>query len=359
MLQYKEDMGKTIERFKAFWEHEIIDRVCISVTAPRKDNNLTSGEEFKINPRGQVMEEMDPDYIVRAYNAQMTKTYFGGDALPIAHGQGCLLYPAYGGNGYIKGKTVWVDPIIDKCQEWTGYRFDLQNIWIQKLLTITKALAKDAPGKYLVGSPGVFGAMDAMTMMMDMSQFYMDLATGECDDVLIAAHRECIRGFRLISEEIYNAADNGQQYGAVVYPELWAPDRINYWSADFSGAISPKLFEKWVVPEIEEMASLYKYSIYHLDGPDATRHLPVIAETKGLQGIQYTRGAGTSLADAIPVYKQIQKLGKIQYIDVDYKDVERIMEELDPGGIFIMTEAPDIQIAEELLKKVEKWSVKH
>ena len=36
MLLYKEDWPEAQERLKAWWKGEIIDRVCIQVTAPRK-----------------------------------------------------------------------------------------------------------------------------------------------------------------------------------------------------------------------------------------------------------------------------------------------------------------------------------
>lgn len=37
MLKYKEDADKAIERFKAFWEHEIIDRVCLFILTEAPD----------------------------------------------------------------------------------------------------------------------------------------------------------------------------------------------------------------------------------------------------------------------------------------------------------------------------------
>ena len=37
VLLYKGDFSKVKQRLRAFWEHEIVDRVCIAVTAPRPE----------------------------------------------------------------------------------------------------------------------------------------------------------------------------------------------------------------------------------------------------------------------------------------------------------------------------------
>ena len=126
-----------------------------------------------------------------------------------------------------------------------------------------------------------------------------------------------MKGFKIMTEAIYDAADNAKQSGSVVLPGLWAPDRINYWSAGFSGVIGPKLFEEWLVPEIEEMTRAYKYNMYYLDSSDAVKHLPAIAEVKEVAGIQYTPGPDATLADRLQVYKHIQQLEELQWIGID------------------------------------------
>jgi len=96
--------------------------------------------------------------------------------------------------------------------------------------------------------------------------------------------------------------------------------------------------------------------LYHLDGFNALVHLPAILDIPELQGIQFERGAGHTLAEALPVFKRIQQGGKVQWIGCAPNEVELVLSELDPRGLFIRTWAPDIASAQALLKNAEEWS---
>jgi hypothetical protein len=344
-------LSNVLERHRAFWEHEIIDRVCLSVTAPRESQvplpEPESDEQFLT----------DPDFIVRRTNAQMANTYYGGDALPWVSAPGNLLYAAYGGKASFASRTVWMDPTLTSGDQWADYRFDPANPYIEHTLRITRALAEDGVGKYLVASPGVFGPLDAMSQIRGMSDFVMELALAEYAGPIRHAFEACLAGFRYISEAIYAAAANGQP-GHTLFGGLWAPGRINQWSADFSCIIGPRHIRQWLLPELEAMAGFLEYNMYHLDGPNAARHLPILLDgcQPRLQGIAYARGAGHTLAEAMPVYRQIQQAGRLQTLDCPYDEVEWVLQELDPRGLFIFTHAPSIEAADALVKNVERWS---
>jgi hypothetical protein len=354
-LKYKEDLSLALERHRAFWEHEIIDRVCLSVTAPAEPRALVPEPEQESTL--YVSDEQfltDPDYIVRLTNAQMANTYYGGDALPWASAPGNLLYAAYGGQASFASRTVWMDPTLTSGDQWADYRFDPANRFIEYTLRITRALAADGVGKYLVASPGVFGPLDAMAQVRGMSDFVMELALAEYAAPIRHAFRACLAGFKYISEAIYAAATNGQP-GHALFGGIWASGRINNWSADFSCIIGPRQIRQWLLPELEAMAGFLEYNMYHLDGPNAARHLPILLEV-GLQGIAYARGAGHTLVEAMPVYKQIQQAGRLQTVDCAYDEVEWVLQELDPRGLMIFTHAPSVEAADALVKNAERWS---
>ena len=50
--------------------------------------------------------------------------------------------------------------------------------------------------------------------------------------------------------------------------------------SDISVMISPKSFRRFVQPFIREQCQRLDYSMYHLDGVDAIRHLPALLEMK-------------------------------------------------------------------------------
>ena len=47
----------------------------------------------------------------------------------------------------------------------------------------------------------------------------------------------------------------------------------------------------------------------------------------------------------------------MQYIHVEYDDVEFVMQELNHEGLFIFTAAPTVETADMLIKNVEKLFV--
>lgn len=350
-LLYKpdQDLDKVRERWAAFWEGEVIDRVCLAVTAP-SGANLSAPAA-----RDDEHAQTDPDLQVRCWNTQFANTYYGGEALPMAWAPGQLLYAAYGGEASFASGTVWVDPTLSDGQEWAGYRFDPANPFIKHVVGITRALAEDAPGKYLVASPGIFGPSDAMSMIRGMADFLMETALPEVEAPLRHAHHACLEGYRHVVEAVWEAAgDWGGWCGN--HPGLWAPGRINNWSADWIYNIGPRQFEQWVLPEMQALARMGEYRMYHLDGFAALVHLPLMLEIKDLQGIQFTPGAGHTLSEALPVYKQIQRAGKVQWVYCAPDEVELVLDELDPRGLLIITSAPDAEAAEALLRQAAQWS---
>jgi len=107
---------------------------------------------------------------------------------------------------------------------------------------------------------------------------------------------------------------------------------------------------------MQSLSRLLEYSFYHLDGFNAVVHLPRMLEIPELTGIQFSHGAGRTLTEALPVYKQIQQSGKVQWIECAPDEVELVLRELDPRGLLIFTSTPDIESGKALLKKAETWS---
>jgi hypothetical protein len=57
-----------------------------------------------------------------------------------------------------------------------------------------------------------------------------------------------------------------------------------------------------------------------------------------------------------PLYRQILDAGKLVQIETKYDEVELLLKELGPRGVFIGTSAPSIEAADELLRNAQRWS---
>ena len=83
---------------------------------------------------------------------------------------------------------------------------------------------------------------------------------------------------------------------------------------------------------------------------------------KEIKAIEWTPGVGsppTFYPEYIPKYRYIQDKGKRLILLADIKEVENILTELTPQGLYIITKADSEEEARDLLKKVEKWSLNY
>jgi len=354
-LKYKEDWPKARERLLAYWEHhDIVDRVCIGVTAPQKEQTLLP-ESPDI-----VEQQVGLDLHVERLNVAFSNTYFGGEALPVSGSH--LGYAVFGGepsfgrgeSGYGITDWVWVDPVIEDWEQ-SPYRFDRNSKWTQRFLDVTRAEYNDSVGKCFTVLGAILSPTDVLSLLRGSGNLCIDLI--DRPDTVHEALSELLAAYKWLQSwyfELTNAMSNGS-----IVMGMWAPGCNCSPTCDFSCEISVKHYQEFVMPEIEEIARWSDHSFYHLDGADALRHLPALLELKELDGVQFARGAveaGKSVMRWTHVYKQIQNAGKLQHISVEYDEVEPLVKELGPKGIFIDTTAPSIEAADDLLKNAEKWS---
>lgn len=143
----------------------------------------------------------------------------------------------------------------------------------------------------------------------------------------------------------------------------WAPlihdGRYYIPSNDFSCMISTEMFEEFFLDGIIEECSFYEKSIYHLDGPDALRHLDTLLDIKELDAIQWVPGAGNEgFHKWIDIYKRIQKAKKsMQIHDITVDELDLLFENLRPEGVWIsnIVGVKDRGSAENVLKRITRW----
>jgi hypothetical protein len=195
--------------------------------------------------------------------------------------------------------------------------------------------------------------MDALLFLRGSQNLCLDLI--ENPEHVRSTLREIMRGYKWQFETRFARIpiEHGWSSGG-----MWAPGRFAELCCDFSAMIGPRWFREFVLPDLEEIARSVDYCYYHLDGPGALQHLPTLLEIEALDGIQWVRGAAErewgSALKWIPLCKRIQAAGKVVQLDARYDEVEPLLQELDPKRLMILTQAPTIEAAEELLRNAER-----
>lgn len=110
-----------------------------------------------------------------------------------------------------------------------------------------------------------------------------------------------------------------------------------------------------IIAPVQEVNFL-EASVYHLDGPDALRHLDRILEIEKLNGVQWVPGEGQKPArEWISVLKKIQDAGKLVTITCTPEDIPLICEGLDPEGVgLFLTGCKTPEEFNGLLRKAEE-----
>lgn len=352
-MRYKEDWDRALERHKAWWEREIIDRVCISVTAPREEPS------FPEPPATLTKKWTDIEYVLTCAEERIKCTYFGGDALPLfLPNLGPDVFSAFFGCPLTFAEnTSWVSPIIrDWDEDIPKVRFDEGNHWWKLAKALTAAAVEWGRDKFFVELIDMHTGGDAISAMRGPQNLCMDLV--ERPDKV----KELMERIKPITyhvyEELYGIIQTKMQ-GSSTWLQVWSPGRTNALQCDFIIMISPEMFREFFLEDLWEQAQWLDHSIYHLDGPGAIRHLDLLLDIPELDAIQWVPGAGAPpMSQWIPLLKRIQKANKGVHISVDPGEIEIILNELSPRGLFIQTYANTVEEADRIVALAAKMSCK-
>ncbi len=111
--------------------------------------------------------------------------------------------------------------------------------------------------------------------------------------------------FKQLTNEIKRLSNHTCCWGALLFPGSGY-----YLQSDFAYMISPKMFERFVLPDLETCCREMEYPFYHMDGTGQLKHLDILLAIKDLKGIQWVPGEGQP-----PPEEWLQVLGKIRKAD--------------------------------------------
>jgi 5-methyltetrahydrofolate--homocysteine methyltransferase len=117
--------------------------------------------------------------------------------------------------------------------------------------------------------------------------------------------------------------------------------------SDFSFMISPKMFERFVLPDLEAGCAAMDYAFYHLDGKGQLVHIEALLSIPRLRGIQWVPGYGRPLCEEwLPLLKKIRAAGKLCQVTVSPKGALTIIRELGGKGFVLVIDEPQLTPAE-------------
>ena len=354
MKIYKENVEESRARVEAWWNHEVIDRAVVQVTAPLGSNS---------DDREQDVDNLeryftDPDVVIPRMERQLARTYFGGEAFPVVvpirtvailgSFLGCPVK-------FFDKNTVWSGHIIDDPTDLPDLSFNPENRWWKVAKHLMECFVKRAEN-YHVAIPDLNGPTETLARLRGTEALALDFVDNS-DYIKPAIDRITQAWFRWWQEctKITQKTE-----GYFYWMGIWSDHPSIDLQSDFSCMISREMFNEHFLPSVEDQTRMVERTIYHLDGPGAVRDLDALLELPHLDGIQWVPGAGAKpTVEWIPLLRKIQDRGKLVLAYCGKENTEALLKELNPEGLMLVTSCDTAEEARELLRNVEKWTVRY
>jgi hypothetical protein len=326
---------QTIARFEAWWVGEIVDRPPVSL-------RVKSDRQPKLPAKRHATHRarwLDVEFQAESAIAQMEATNYAGDSFPVFNPNvGPEITAALFGCEIEFGETTsWSKPVVRAPDDWNkilARPADFDNIYWHTVERLTDCAIERCQGRYVVGVPNMHGNYDILAGLRGPQHLCMDLV--DCPDLLRHAGRHVAGGYVEAYRRSY------QKLSAAGFPSTTWCNYLHRGPAsilgcDFWCMVSEQAARDMIWPDILlEMAPLER-SIFHLDGPQALRHLDLLLECRQLNAVQWVFGAGRGPAARwTDVYRRIRQAGKsVELLAESAEDALAVLDVVGARGVWV------------------------
>lgn len=348
------DWDKRLARQDAFWTGGIIDRPVVTF-AVAKPNPKYPWPAEKTYPALRD-RWLDPERMAQRALAGVMNTEYGGDALPCCiPNLGPEVFSAFFGCELEYGEgTSWSIPNLHDWADLDKIQFDADNFYWRHILAMMDALLAVGKGKFYTGITDLHPGGDAIVAFRDPLNMNIDMIEhpAEIKRLLKRINQVYFHVYDVYHHKLTRA---GQAIGS--WPGIVSTKKWYVPSNDFSCMVSKAMFDDVFLPGIIEECKFMEASVYHLDGPDALRHLDSLLTIKELNVIQWVYGAGHGRAsDWMPVYKKCQAAGKGLQLGLAPDEIDFFMENLRPEGLWIGLHGVSTrEEGDALVQRLARW----
>lgn len=353
-LETKPDFERALERMEAWWDGGIIDRPPVTLHV-RSDADVARPQKDHADLRDAWM---DVEYQVdRAEAAVTAGVYFAENFpryMPNLGPEICAT--VFGCDLEFGERTSWSLPSARSCREIVSRRPDYENVYWQAIREMTDLSIERGRGRWITAMPDLHMDGDLLASLRDPQELCIDLV--EDPTAVRAACDHVTEFYPALFDDIWSRIAAADQPCTTWLPYMHAK-RAYATSCDFSCMISPEMFQETILPAIRREMRWLDRNIYHLDGPDALKHLDALLACEDLDAVQWVYGAGNGpAAKWIDVYRRIQAAGKgMQLAGESFEDCRTVAEQLRPEGVWLCPGgAHSREEAEAFVAWADRWA---
>lgn len=313
-MMFQNHNDKLIDRFEDWWRRDTKGLPLMWVVA-RRDGARAAGPTY----RSDEERNLGVDYLLGQIKAGLENNLYLADSYAQASsaiGPGSLAV-YLGSKPIFTPQTVWYKPCLTDIRDRPSIRFDAEEPWFKRHIEVLKALKAGAGDNYIVNIPDIVENIDILAAMRGTEDLLLDMM--DDPEAVLDAVREVDDAYFPCYDRFYDAVRSTDGLSSYYCFCVLGRGRVAKVQCDFSAMISPEQYRKFVLPTLKRQIGWLDHSLYHLDGPDAIRHLPAIMEIEELGALQWTAGAAKP-DGASPVwygiYDQVAAAGKGMWVQI-------------------------------------------
>ena len=325
------DFERVLERFEAWWVCEIVDRPPVTIgVRPEREPVLP------VKRHATLREEwFDFEHKLDVLEAGLETAVFVGESYPRFEPKlgPELCATVFGCELEFSETTSWSVPVAHSSHDVRKIQPDLENVYWRAVRRATDLSLERGAGRWITAMPDLHTNGDLVAAIRNPQDLCLD-----CADDLASVRAACdyvTDTYATMFDDLWGPIAAAGQPCCTWTPYLHAgPAYVT--NCDFICMISLKMFEEAILPSLVREMRYLERNIFHLDGPDALRHLDALLALPELNGLQWVYGAGNGPAARwVDVYRRTQAAGKcIQLACEDIDDAKRVAEHLKPEGVW-------------------------
>jgi len=249
--------------------------------------------------------------------------------------------------------TIWI-----RHKEGTEFNLSLDenNKYWKLHVDLLKACKAKSENRYYVGIPDLMEGLDVLAGVKGNTEVLMDMMLDP--DGLLEKLQKINDLYFEVYNRLYDLVNvNGES--AFCYFSIWGPGKVSKLQSDISIMISEEDFRRFELPFLRKQCQNIDFTLYHLDGVGAIRHLNALLEIDELKAIQWTPGYGEPQGGDphwYDLYKRILAAGKsVMPCWVTVDELQPLLDNVGNQGLNLLMDFKTEKDIEAALKITDRY----
>ena len=231
--------------------------------------------------------------------------------------------------------SLWAEPALESYESRPPIHFDPDNPWLRKLVEFTQVLVEFSDGRFPVALPQMRGPLDTLAALRTANQMCIDLMdTPDAVHQILDELTDLWVGVADTVLEVIPPFHGGYS----TRMKMWAPGKAITPQNDISTLISPRMYERFVLPRDRRIFEHFPYHSFHMHSTEH-RHIDTLLSVEDLTALQLTIEqdiGGPPLDTMLAAAKRVLAEKPLLLVPLDIQTAEICIETLPAKGLCVM-----------------------